>query len=213
MKKQVSCRQARREMQNVLDRSDPVFTVDREDQTKFLPGDVQAHLAQCPACRDFLHSLGTFAAVLRGQLDESLEGYPDPDFSAVLQGSTGQAAQIPSPRAQRSQAIAAVFQRFRSWLFAPAGKSAAVYRWAGVSVIALVLASFIGVRIYSTARTHRTIQDQIDRVVELVYQEPLLPGIESALVRSRPTISDYMNDLNRSVDFWLEDTDSEPYLN
>ena len=107
----------------------------------------------------------------------------------------------------------AVFQRIRNWLFAPAGKTAAVYRWAAVSTIAVVLASFVGVRIYLVSRTHRVIQEQVDRVVELIYEEPLLPDIESALLRTQPTISDYLEDLDRSVESWLEETASQSYLN
>ena len=214
MKKHVSCRQARREMQNVLDRSDPISPVDSEDRTKFLPGEVRAHLKRCPACRDFLYSLGTFAPVLRSQLDESLEEYPDPDFTAILRVSAGAQSQIPPLRKQRGQAIPAAFQKLRDWLFGPAGKPAPVYRLVAVSALAVVLAlSPIGVRIYSVTRTRQAIRDQIDRVVELVYEEPLLPGIESALLRAQPTISDYMDNLIRSVDSWLEDTGSESYLN
>lgn len=107
----------------------------------------------------------------------------------------------------------AVLQRIRDWLFSPAGKTAALYRWAVVSTIAVVLASFLGVRIYLVSRTHRVIEEQIDRVVELVYQEPLLADVESALIRTQPGISDYVEDLDLSTETWLEEAASQPYLN
>ena len=88
-----------------------------------------------------------------------------------------------------------------------------MYRWAAVSAIALLLASLIGIRIYSVSATRRAIEQQIDRVVELIYREPLLPGIESALLRTQPTISDYVEDLDRTIDMWLEESASQSYLN
>lgn len=213
MKRQISCRKVRREMQDALDRSDPVSPAEGEEPMRFLSGEVRAHLEGCSGCQDFLRSLGTFAPVLRSQLDESLRDYPDPQIAAVLQGMSQEESQLRSSNKQRQAVMPAVFQRIRNWLFAPAGKTAAVYRWAAVSTIAVVLASFVGVRIYLVSRTHRVIEEQIDRVVELIYQEPLLSGIESALLRTQPTISDYLEDLDRNVETWLEETASQSYLN
>jgi hypothetical protein len=122
-------------------------------------------------------------------------------------------SQASTLQTHRGVPIPAAFQRLRNWLFAPVGKPAAVYRWVAVSAVTVALASLIGVRIYSVSRINRAIEEQIDRVVELVYQEPLLPDIESALLRTRPAISDYVEDLNRGLDILSEDTDSESYLN
>jgi hypothetical protein len=214
MKEQISCRKARRTMQEALDRSDPVSPAEGEQLRRFLPAEVSSHLERCPHCRDFLHSLGTFAPVLRSQLDEALRDYPVPEVAAVLQGKSGKAPKVPSLPRNRVAATPAVFQRFRNRLFGPAGLPAAVYRWVAVAAIALLLASSaIGIRIYSLSATHRVIEQQIDRVIELIYREPLLPGIESALLRTRPSISDYVEDLDRSIDIWLEEPALQSYLN
>jgi hypothetical protein len=59
----------------------------------------------------------------------------------------------------------------------------------------------------------RAIRRQVDRVVEKIYQEPLLTGIESALLRTAPAISDYSEDQERSFGSWLEGSVDQPYLN
>jgi hypothetical protein len=200
-------------MQNALDRVHPVPQTESEDLSRFLPAEVRKHLEGCPGCRDFLSSLGTFAPVLRNQLDESIPDYPNLKVAAVLRDMTDADSQGSTLQTHRGGSIPAAFQRLRNWLFAPVGKPAAVYRWAAVSAVTVALASLIGVRIYSVSRTNRAIEEQIDRIVELVYQEPLLPDIESALLRTRPAISDYVEDLNRGLDILSEDTDSESYLN
>lgn len=214
MKEQISCRKARGAMQDALDRSDPVSPPEREDLSRFMAGEVLAHIEHCPGCRYFLHSLRTFAPVLRSQLDEALRDYAVPEVAAVLQGKSGKAPKVPSLPRNRVAAAPAVFQRFRNRLFGPAGQPAAVYRWVAVSAIALLLvSSAIGIRIYTLSATHRAIEQQIDRIIELIYREPLLPGIESALLRTRPSISDYVEDLDRSIDIWLEETALQSYLN
>jgi hypothetical protein len=179
----------------------------------FLPGAVRTHLERCPGCRDFLHSLGTFSSVLRNELDEALQDYPVPEFAAILREVSRQGAGVPPLQKHRAGAIPAALGRIGTWLFGPAGKPAVVYRWAAVSAIAVLLASLIGIRIHSVHETRRAIQQQIDRVVELIYQEPLLPGIESALLRTQPTISDYVEDLDRTIDLWFEETVSQSYFN
>ncbi len=200
-------------MQDALDRADQPAVAESEGLTKFLPGEVRTHLEGCSGCQDFLRSLCTFAPVLRRQLDESLRACPDPQVAAALQGMNREESQLGSSNKPRQTAMPAVFQRIRDWLFSPAGKTAALYRWAVVSTIAVVLASFLGVRIYLVSRTHRVIEEQIDRVVELVYQEPLLADVESALIRTQPSISDYVEDLDLSTETWLEEAASQPYLN
>jgi hypothetical protein len=191
MKEQVSCRKARREMHDALDRAGPIFPADSEDLTRFLPGEVRAHLERCPRCKVFLLSLGTFAPVLRSQLDEALQDYSAPEFATVPREKTGNNAQFLSLQKHRGAATAAALRRLRNWLFGTAGKPARAYRWIAVSAI----------------------EQQIDRIVELIYGEPLLPGIESALLRTQPTISDYVEDMNRTVDIWLEESDPQSYLN
>jgi len=213
MTKQISCRRARREMQDALDRADQPALAESEGLTIFLPGEVRSHLEGCSGCQDFLRSLCNFAPALRRQLDESLRACPDPQVAAALQGLNREESRLGPSNKPGQAAIPAVLQRIRDWLFAPAGKTAAVYRWAVVSTIALMLASFVGVRVYLVSRTQRVIEEQVDRVVELIYQEPLLAGVESALLRTQPTISDYMEDLDLSAQPWLEETVSQPYLN
>ena len=213
MTKQISCRRARREMQDALDRADQPALAESEGLTMFLPGEVRAHLEGCSGCQDFLRSLCTFAPALRRQLDESLRACPDPQVAAALQELNREESRLGPSNKPGQAAIPAVLQRIRDWLFAPAGKTAAVYHWAVVLTIALMLASFVGVRVYQVSRTQRVIEEQVDRVVELIYQEPLLAGVESALLRTQPTISDYMEDLDLSAQPWLEETVSQPYLN
>jgi hypothetical protein len=128
MKEQISCRKVRRALQDALDRGDPVSVADNEYLTRFLPREVRVHLEHCLDCRDFLHSLTTFAPVLRNQLDEALRDYPDPEFTSVLQGNRGATTPVLSGEEQRGGPAATAFQRFVNWLFGPAGKPARVYR-------------------------------------------------------------------------------------
>ena len=205
MKERISCRKARGAIQDALDRG-------CEDLTRFLPRQVRFHLERCAGCREFSRSLGTFAPVLRSQLDEALRSYPEADFAAVLQGKEGKSAQDAGLQKHRGAAAAAL-RRFCKQLSGLARKPAPAYRWAAVSAIAVLAASLIAIRIYSISTTQRAIEQQIDRVVELIYEEPLLPGIESALLRTRPTISEYVEDLDRSIETWLEETDAQSYFN
>jgi hypothetical protein len=60
---------------------------------------------------------------------------------------------------------------------------------------------------------NRSIEQEVDRIVEQIYQEPLFAGIETALVRTRADISDYVEDLSKANDRWLEEITPEALLN
>ncbi|UCF96204.1 MAG: hypothetical protein JSV89_13570 [Spirochaetaceae bacterium] len=218
MKRTISCRRARREVQNLLDRVDLVFLAHSENMPNFMPAELKAHLEQCTECREFFQTLSTFAPALRDQLDAALRNFSAPAFETVLQEQTETARQGGveyEERKDTGRSIAAAFHRLSRrlfcWLFGPVQRP--VIRWAAVSAAGLLLASLIGLRVYNTYTTNRAIEQQLDRVVELIYQEPLLSGIESALLRTRPTLFDYVEDLSRDTDGWLESTTSESYLN
>jgi hypothetical protein len=76
----------------------------------------------------------------------------------------------------------------------------------------LLLVSGIGFRVYTSFRTNRTIEQEVDRIIEQIYQEPLLAGIETALIRTRADISDYVEDLSKANDRWLEEITPESLL-
>ena len=85
----------------------------------------------------------------------------------------------------------------------------AALRWASLSLAGLLLASVIGFRVYTSFRTNRAIEQEVSRIIEQIYQEPLLAGIETALVRTRADISDYVEDLSEANDRWLEEITPE----
>jgi predicted anti-sigma-YlaC factor YlaD len=197
MKAPRTCRKVREALQEAMDRG--------AVRSKFLPEEVRAHLGHCSACRSFADSLGTLAPLLRNQLDEALRDWQVPEIEVVLQERTGPAA-APDP------STPVVMPRIRRWLFARQGKPARVYRLAALTVLAAVLI-VTGVRIYSVTTRQRAIRLEIDRVVEMIYQEPLLTGIESALLRTAPLISDYSEEQERSFQAWLEQSDTQSSLN
>ena len=79
----------------------------------------------------------------------------------------------------------------------------AALRWASISLAGLLLVSMIGFRVYASFRTNRAIEQEVGRIIEQIYREPLLAGIETALVRSRTDISDYVEDLSRATESFL----------
>jgi hypothetical protein len=81
----------------------------------------------------------------------------------------------------------------------------AALRWATLSLAGLLLASVIGFRVYTSFRTNRVIEQEVGRIIEQIYQEPLLAGIETALVRTRADISEYVEDMSEAGDRWLEE--------
>ena len=213
MNKRISCRKTRRAIQDALDRMHPASMTESGDLSRFLSAEVRRHLEGCPGCRDFLHSLGSFAPVLRIQLESALEDYAGPEVAVVLQGRNAPAPQAAALSEGRGALIPTALRKLRNWLFGPAGKPVPVVRLAAVSALAVVLICLGGMRIYMLSRTHRLIEQQIERIVAGIYQEPLLPGIESALLRTQPSISDYIEDLSSSAEIWGEDTSMESYLN
>jgi hypothetical protein len=71
----------------------------------------------------------------------------------------------------------------------------------------------VGFRVYTSFRTNRAIEQEVERIIEQIYQEPLLAGIETALVRTRADISQYVEDLSKADDRWLEEITPESLLN
>jgi hypothetical protein len=151
--------------------------------------------------------------MLRNALDEALRDYPVTDVAAVVRRA-GSRTKEPAARPRPPiLSIPAALGKLRRRLVAPGGRPVAVFRWAVVSTMAVVLVTVIGLRIYTVSTTHRAIEQQIESVVEAIYREPLLPGLESALLRARPAFGDYVEEMDRGVDAWLEETASRPYLN
>lgn len=213
MNKRISCRKTRRAIHDILDRVHPASGKESGDPAEFLSGKVRRHLEGCPGCRDFLHSLGTFAPVLRSQLESALEDYPGPEVAVVLQQANAPGPAAPAPAGARGGSIREALRKLRKRLFGPVGKPVQVIRLAAVSVLAAVLICLGGVRIYTPWRTQRMIEQQIERIVAGIYQEPLLPGVESALMRTQPSISDYIEDMSSTAEIWGEDTGVESSLN
>ena len=216
MKKRICCRKTRQAIQDALDRMHPASRGESGDLSGFLSAEVRRHLEGCPECREFQDSMGTFAPVLRTQLEAALEDYPGAEVAVVLQGADqGSSApdlqEVALPET-RGGAIPAAFRKLRDWLFGPAGKPVPMARLAVVSALAAVLICLGGVRIYMLSRTQRIIEQQIERIFAVIYQEPLLPGVESALLRTQPSLSDYMEDLSSSGEIWGEDTGIDSYL-
>jgi hypothetical protein len=213
MRGTISCRRARRELQAVLDQLDPGSIGDTGRLSRFMSGRLNKHLEQCRSCREFFQTLGTFAPVLRGQLDEAVADLPAPAFEAVLRSRGAIKRQVPAEGRRAGRAITDILRRILRRLFAPAGRPLTVLRWAALSAAGVLLVSVMALRIHTNYRTRRAIQEQVDKVVELVYGEPLLSGVESALLRAQPTIYDYMDDLSRALESWMEERTSESYLN
>ena len=213
MNERISCRKTRQRIQDALDRMHPAFMSESGDLSGFLNREERSHLEGCPECRDFLESLAAFAPVLRAQLEAALAGYPGGGVAALLRGTSAPGPQAAASSEGRGASIRAAFRQLRDWLFGPAGQPVPVVRLAAVSVLAALLVCLGGVRLCMLSRTQRMIEQQVERTVAGLYQEPLLPGVESALLRTQPGISDYIEDLGSGAEIWGEDTGTESYLN
>ena len=218
MKKRVSCRKTRRAIHDVLDRMHPASMKESGDPAVFLTAEVHGHLEGCPGCRDFLHSLGTFRPVLRAQFDAALKEYTGPEVAIVLEGANAPGSPAVAPFGLRGGSIPSALRKLRDLLFGPAGKPLHAIRLTAVAALATlaalvaVLICIGGVRIYTPWRTRRMIEQQVERIVAGIYQEPLLPGVESALLRTQPSLSDYMEELSGTAEPWGDDTGLESYL-
>ena len=200
----LSCRAARVELQELLDRLAPGSMGGTAWMSSFMSRSLSEHLEQCRSCREFFQTLLAAAPELRDQLDEAVADLPAPAYPAVPAGRAAVGGRDPvgAGRAagQAGDGIADILRRSFRRLRAPEGRAATVLRWAALSVAAVLLVSVAAWRIHTDYRTGRVIREQVDRTVELLYEEPLLSGVESALLRTRPTIDDYMEDLGRLIE-------------
>ena len=213
---EASCRCVRREVQNALDRFDASLSGDERILTASLPQAVRMHLESCGECRRYVRSLITLRRELGDRLDRELSEIPPPDLNTLLHeaDSGGDAVRERGWVGRASvRGFARVFASLRRWLLAPASGPALALRRTAVCLAGIVLVSAAGLRIHTVYRTHQIIRRQIDSVVERIYSEPLMPGIESALLHTRPSFSDYMEETSRAVDAWLEDVESYSHLN
>ena len=207
--KAISCRKVRREVQEILDRLDPAVMSDDRNISTLLPAAVRAHTQRCRECREVAHTLSTFAPMLRDQLDQAVADLPAPAFEAALQDHRSYGRQASEGPRRIGSSIRVACQRFRSWLTGPAHRPAGALRRAAVTLVVLTLMAAVGIPMYRVNRTNRAIQQQIDRVVEQIYSEPLQYGIETALVRTQPSITSYLEDSSRATDAWFESTGSD----
>lgn len=202
----VSCRTARVELQDLLDRLAPASMGDTTRMSSFMSRRLNEHLEQCSSCREFFQTLVACAPLLRDQLDEAVADLPAPAFQAVLQARAAGRREGPVGAGRAAGRTAGLLRRIFGRLHAPQAGAVAVLRWAALPIVGVLLVSVISWRIRTDYRTRRVIQEQVDRTVELLYEEPLLSGVESALLRTRPTIDDYidaygdyMEDLGRAM--------------
>lgn len=212
--KAISCRKVRREVQEIIDRLDPASLSDGRNISALLPQGVRSHLQRCHECRELVRALGTFAPVLRDQLDRAVADLPAPVIEAALQdrlayGGRAYGWQASKGPRRIGSSVRIAFQRLRHWLTGPAARPAGALRWAAVSLAVMVLMAAVGVPVYRVNRTNRAIRQQIDRVVEQIYDEPLQSGIETALVRAQPSITSYMEDSSRATETWFETTEPD----
>jgi hypothetical protein len=183
---------------------------DAESILKFMPREFGEHLEQCTECSQFFETLTDFAPALLGQIDRAVYDRPTPVLVDILDRQRRQNAR---ERNRTSLVLASVFRKIVWRLFGPAGRPMAAVRWASLSLAGLLLASMIGFRVYTSFRTNRAIEQEVDRIIEQIYQESLFAGIETALVRTRADISDYVEDMSEANDRWLEGIIPDSLLN
>jgi hypothetical protein len=192
--KSISCRKARRGIQDMLDRIDLVG--EGEGLPGFVPRQIGAHLDQCRSCSQYYRDLSTFAPALRDQLDGALDSPPSSALERVLQHEEiGRALRPGIGAAAPSRMLRSAGRR----LSALALRRPAL--WAALSLAGLLLASTIALRL-------RAIREQVGSVVELVYREPLLPDVESALLRSQPDLGDYIEEMDSALEGWFQETET-----
>lgn len=197
-------------MQDIFDRVNLVSMTDSESILKFMPRELGEHLDQCNKCREFFETLTGFAPALLEQLDRAVQDRPTPEPKVILQRQRQQDAQ---ERNRAGRVFPSAFRKTAWRLFGPARRPVAALRWASLFLAGLLIASVIGFRAYTSFRTNRAIEQEVDRIIERIYQEPLLAGIETALVRTRADISGYVEDLSKANDPQLEEITPESLLN
>lgn len=201
-RKRMSCKKCRMGLQDLFDRVDLVSLTDGESILKFMPREFGRHLEQCNECSQFFETLTDFAPALLEQIDRAVYDRPIPEPEDILDRQRRQDA---LERNRPSRVLVSAFRKIVWRLFGPARRPVAALRWATLSLAGLLLASVIGFRVYTSFRTNRVIEQEVGRIIEQIYQEPLLAGIETALVRTRADISEYVEDLSEASDRWLEE--------
>jgi predicted anti-sigma-YlaC factor YlaD len=174
--KKVSCREARKKLQEYLDSQNWTASGETANLERFMPHQLREHLEQCPDCSFFWQDLSGFAPALKDQLDLAVQQIPSPDIEGIVSRQAEQEPLRPTP------------------------KPALALRWAALSLAGLLLIVFVGLQIRENIRTRRAIEREIERIVETLYREPLLPGVESALVRYRY----FSRDDELELEQWLE---------
>lgn len=201
-RKRMSCKKCRMGLQDLFDRVDLVSLTDGESILKFMPREFGRHLEQCNECSQFFETLTDFAPALLEQIDRAVYDRPIPEPEDILDRQRRQDA---LERNRPSRVLVSAFRKIVWRLFGPARRPVAALRWATLSLAGLLLASVIGFRVYTSFRTNRVIEQEVGRIIEQIYQEPLLAGIETALVRTRADISEYVEDMSEASDRWLEE--------
>jgi hypothetical protein len=197
-------------MQELFDRVNLASVTDSDSILKFMLRELGEHLEQCNECRKFFETLTDFAPALLGQLDRAVGDLPTPEPEVILERKRQQNAQ---ERNRTSEVFLSGFRRTAWRRFGAARRPVAALRWAFLSLAGLLLVSVVGFRVYTSFRTNRAIEQEVERIIEQIYQEPLLAGIETALVRTRADISQYVEDLSKADDRWLEEITPESLLN
>ncbi len=182
--KKVSCREARKKLQEYLDKQSWMACDEAANLERFMPPRLREHLERCSDCTVFWQDLSGFAPALKDQLDLAVQQIPEPDVEGIVS------------RQERQE-------RIRS-----TRKPAFVFRRAALSLAALLFVVFVGLQIRENLRARRAIEREIERIVEILYREPLLPGVESALVRYR----DFGRDGELQLEQWLESSDGGDLL-
>lgn len=201
-RKRMSCKKCRMGLQDLFDRVDLVSLTDGESILKFMPREFGRHLEQCNECSQFFETLTDFAPALLEQINRAVYDRPIPEPEDILDRQRRQDA---LERNRPSRVLVSAFRKIVWRLFGPARRPVAALRWATLSLAGLLLASVIGFRVYTSFRTNRVIEQEVGRIIEQIYQEPLLAGIETALVRTRADISEYVEDMSEASDRWLEE--------
>jgi len=199
-RQKISCRKCRAGMQGMFDRVHLASKAGGEGILKFMPRELGEHLEQCNECREFFKTLTDFAPALLEQLDSAVRDRPAPDLAVIMDR---QRRQTPQERNRAGRVIPPAIRKIVLRLFGPARRPVAALRWVSMSLAGLLLVSVIGFRVYSTFRTNRAIEQEVGRIIEQIYREPLLAGIETALVRTRTDISDYVEELSRAAESFL----------
>ena len=119
---------------------------------------VDAHLAQCPDCRDYLETLAAMDRELTALLGASS---PAPDFPARVLARANASASLARPTAVPElldclgwTAVASILCLLAWWLAGPVVPLVSIsrYAWYGTAAAAMFTALWIGLRSYADLR-------------------------------------------------------------